>query len=62
MEALLAWLTAHPTALPLGSAFVVGLLDLLFALKPSWAADGILHWIYLQAKNLATKSAEVPKV
>lgn len=52
MAALVTWIMAH-SALVAGA--VVGLLDLLFALIPSWEANGVLHWLYLQAKGLVGK-------
>lgn len=47
------WLLAHQAVL---GGFVASLLDLVFALVPSWAANGWLHWIYLQAKKLGSSA------
>ena len=27
---------------------LVAVLDLVFALNPSWASNGLLHWVFLQ--------------
>lgn len=49
MAAVIAWLSAHSAVL---AGAVVAVLDLVFALSPSLAANGILHWIYLQLQAL----------
>lgn len=54
MANVVAWLSAH-SALVAGA--VVGLLDLVFALAPSWESNGVLHWVYLQAKKLLPGSS-----
>lgn len=52
MAALIAWAQSHIAILaPLG----VALLDFIFALLPNLAANGIVHWIYLQLKALVPK-------
>lgn len=53
MEALIAWLTAHSAVV---AGAVVAVLDLVFALVPGLAANGILHQIYLWLKGLGPKS------
>jgi hypothetical protein len=50
LSGLVAWLVAHEVVV---SGLVVGLLDFLFALVPSWQSNGILHWVFLQAQNLS---------
>lgn len=52
MDAIIAWVIAHQVVLAVAA---VGLLDLVFALVPSWQSNGILHFIYLQIKNLIPK-------
>lgn len=42
---IIAFITSH---LAVFSAFGIALLDLLFALIPSWTSNGVLHWIYIQ--------------
>ncbi len=42
---------SKPSTPPEGAA-VVAVLDLVFALNPTWAANGILHFILLQAQKL----------
>ncbi len=49
MSDVVAWILAHSV---LVSGAVVALLDFAFALVPSWDSNGILHWVYLQAKAL----------
>ncbi len=40
-----AFVTEHQTIM---SAVAVANLDLLFAIKPEWKSNGILHMIYLK--------------
>lgn len=49
MSNIIAFLVAHQTAF---AAVAVAILDLLFALKPDWESNGILHWILVQAKAI----------
>lgn len=53
MEAAIAWVLAHQGIL---GALVVGLLDLIFAVIPSWQSNGILHWVLVMAKKIAGKN------
>lgn len=39
---------------------LVGILDLIIALIPGLASNGILHAVYLFIKNIATKSTTPP--
>lgn len=43
------WIVSHQ--LIVGGA-VSAILDLVFALAPTWESNGVLHWVYLQAKKL----------
>lgn len=52
MEAFIAWMTAHSAVM---AGAIVGVLDLLFALVPALAANGILHQVYLWLKSLVSK-------
>jgi len=38
--------------------FLVALFDLVFALKPQWASNGVLHWVLVQLKVV---QGETPK-
>ncbi len=51
---VIQWVMSHQAVV---AGLIVGLLDLVFALKPNWAANGIVHWIYLQAKKMLTPAA-----
>jgi hypothetical protein len=42
----MAWLQANWGALV--APLMVAILDLVFALKPNWASNGLLHWAFLQ--------------
>lgn len=53
MEAVIAWLVAHSAVM---AGALVGVLDLVFALVPSLAANGILHQVYLWLKGLVSKA------
>lgn len=53
MQALIDWIVAHQAVV---SGAVVGILDLVFALVPSWASQGLLHFVYLQLAKLAGKA------
>lgn len=53
MSDFVNWFSAHQ-ALIGGS--MVAVLDLIFALKSSWASNGILHFILVQAQKLAGKT------
>lgn len=48
------WIVAHQGVV---AGFVVGALDLIFALVPSLEANGILHQVYLWVKSLVTPKA-----
>lgn len=50
MASLVSWVVAHKA---LEIALAVAALDLVFALKPSWESNGLLHWVYLQLKPSA---------
>jgi hypothetical protein len=43
------WLIAHQLVL---GGFIIAILDFIFALKPDWESNGILHSIYIFIKNL----------
>lgn len=49
LSSIIAWFGAHSAVL---GAAIVGLLDLVFALSPSLASNGILHFLMLQAQKL----------
>jgi hypothetical protein len=49
MTNLISWIMGHQ-ALVAGA--VVGILDLVFALVPSWASNGILHFILMQLQAI----------
>ena len=49
MEQIVSWAMSHQMII---GAAIVGLLDLVFALVPSWQSNGILHWIFVMAKKL----------
>lgn len=51
---IINWLMAHQAVL---GGVVVAVLDLIFALIPSWQSDGILHSIYLFFQKLAKPQA-----
>lgn len=53
MQALISWVMAHQAIV---SGLLVGILDFVFAIVPSWASNGVLHWIYLQVAKLAGKA------
>lgn len=42
---MITFLSSHSTVL---AAFGVGVLDLIFAIKPDWQSNGVLHWILIQ--------------
>lgn len=48
MDVIIAWLMSH-AAIVAGA--IVAVLDLIFALVPSWESNGILHAIYLWLKG-----------
>lgn len=50
--AVYQWVLAHEAVV---SGAAVAVLDLLFALSPSFASNGVLHWVYLQLGKLAGK-------
>lgn len=52
MAAVLAWIVSHEVVL---AAAVVAVLDLVFALNPNSASNGVLHWIYVQLQALLGK-------
>lgn len=54
MQAVINFLLGHQAVL---AGAIVAILDLVFALVPSAASNGILHWVYLQVAKLAGKSA-----
>lgn len=54
MSGLVSWVVAHQG---LVSGVVVAILDLLFALSPSLAANGILHQVYLWISGLSSPPA-----
>lgn len=49
METIITWFMAHQVVM---GAAVIGALDFVFAIVPSWESNGILHFIYVQAKKL----------
>lgn len=53
MQAIISWVVAHQAIV---SGAVVGVLDLVFALSPALAGNGILHQIYLWIASLAGKA------
>lgn len=53
MAQVWAWLLSHAEVL---GGFGVAVLDLVFALNAKAASNGLLHWVYLQAKKLTGKS------
>lgn len=53
MQVIIDWVIAHQAVV---AGAVVGILDLIFALVPSWASQGLLHWVYLQVAKLAGKA------
>lgn len=50
MDAVVAFVMSH---LELVAGLVVAMLDFGFALNSKWAANGILHSIYLWIKSFA---------
>ncbi len=58
MDTITAFIQAHPLFLAALSAFVVGLLDLLFAINPSLSSNGILHALYVWVSS--KKSGTTP--
>lgn len=55
---IISWIMAHQVVI---GGFIVGVLDLLFALNPNTQApDGLLHALYMFAKNLKGKDNSVP--
>lgn len=57
--AILAWVASHlGLSMALVGAicgFLASLLDLVFALKPEWESNGVLHAVYLWLKKEAPK-------
>ena len=49
MSVIIAWIAAHEVLL---AGAVVGILDLVFALVPSWQSNGLLHWVYVMLKKM----------
>jgi hypothetical protein len=56
--AAIQFIQAHAVVM---SAAVVAILDLIFALIPSVASNGVAHWIYLTLKGIAQPAVEAPK-
>lgn len=50
MQNIISWLLSHEVVLGGG---VVAVLDFVFAMKSSWASNGVLHFVYVQAKKFA---------
>jgi hypothetical protein len=50
MQALIQWVLNHEAALGVAG---VAVLDLIFALVPSWQSNGILHFVLVQLQKLA---------
>ena len=44
MTDVIAWLVGHQIVVAM---LAMAVLDLLFALKPDWASNGLLHLVYL---------------
>lgn len=57
MQAVISWVIAHQF---LVAGFVASLLDLVFALSPSWESNGVLHWIYLQVQKKLGRTPPAP--
>lgn len=55
MQPIIAWIMAHIVVM---AALAVACMDLLFALVPTWEANGILHFIYLWLKGLVVPAAK----
>ena len=53
MQAIIQWVVAHQAVV---AGLVVGILDFVFAVSPSLAANGILHQVYLWIASLAGKA------
>ena len=45
MADLITWLSAHQA---IEAALGIAIIDLIFALKPSWKSNGVFHWVYQQ--------------
>ncbi len=48
------WIIAHQAV---SAGLGVGILDLIFALVPSWESNGIAHWAYNALKSLVVPKA-----
>lgn len=57
MQDLQNFFTDHPGALMAITALVASGLDFVFAIKPEWKSNGLLHFLYLQV----TKKTDAPK-
>lgn len=53
---LWAWLMSHQVVL---GGLVVGVLDFLFVLKPDWASNGLLHWLYLLGQKMKDQALKL---
>jgi hypothetical protein len=49
MQQVIQWVVGHQAIV---GSLVVGILDFIFAIIPSIDSNGVLHFIYLQAKKL----------
>lgn len=54
MAAIISWISAHQACV---AGAVVGILDLVMALIPGLAANGILHQLLLWAQAIAAKGS-----
>ncbi len=50
MASVISWILAHQG---LVAGVLVSILDLVFALVPSWESNGLLHWFFLQIQGIA---------
>lgn len=54
MEALIQFVQGHEAIL---AAFGVAVIDLVFALVPSAASNGILHWVFVALSGVKKPEA-----
>jgi hypothetical protein len=57
MASLWSWVLAHLSVI---APAVVAVIDLLIAINPAWAANGILHFVLLQAQKLGSSTPPTP--
>ena len=52
MQSVISFIMANQALL---AGLGVAILDLVFSLKKDWAANSILHWVYLQLQTMKNK-------